>query len=266
MKKRSFYKNIITFIVIIFVFGFLLALIRWLHRDDLQFAIGADPMCSFAYTNEYYPDQWFYNDVKKFHNGSIWYYIKHTYLYYNDSLFLSLLFCQKEESVKIWSWEIVESHQDSKNSSIVTWSEELEGVGKLSITDNTLNYAGIFSISLPSWFQTVEITDIGGMVQMKDWKDTNQLMTIYSPTLAEKFDYCDMIADQNYPADAKILKETFTKDNIEVRTYTKQANDDTFYTPFLTQVCFVKGKLWYKIRIYDDGWYKKDIINSIEFL
>ena len=62
----------------------------------------------------------------------------------------------------------MEPHQDSTNSSIVTWSEELEEVGKLSISDNVLDYAGIFSISLPSWFQSIQITDIGSLVQIKN--------------------------------------------------------------------------------------------------
>ncbi len=169
---------------------------------------------------------------------------------------------KSDDFVLSWIVDEVNQHIDMPN---VTWYEELEWVGSISITGKTIDYAGVFEMSLPVWFQSIDITDIGGIVEMR-WQNSTQLLSIYSPVDAKEFDYCDMIYDSNDPIDAKVLKENLTKNEIQITTYTKTVRQDTLYTPFLTQICFVKENMGYKIRIYDDNGYAQDIVNSIRFL
>ena len=76
---------------------FIIGLLRWFQREDLQFAIWADRMCLSSEIRGAYPDREFYN-ISLDKLGLLhwnWNFLRRFYLYYNDSIYLSTLFCQK---------------------------------------------------------------------------------------------------------------------------------------------------------------------------
>ena len=60
MELNNILQKIFTVFVLLLLFWFIVGLIRWFQRDDLQFAIGADPYCLSFELSGVCPDKEYY--------------------------------------------------------------------------------------------------------------------------------------------------------------------------------------------------------------
>ena len=100
-KFRSYLKKTITIIIIILSIWFLTAIIVWTKREDTVFFTQKGNNCISAIPSTTVEPYWFYIN-EAFNNsyidkieGTI-FYIRKSYIYRNEVLFWSVLFCQKE--------------------------------------------------------------------------------------------------------------------------------------------------------------------------